>query len=237
MAEQSNVPRSVRALWGVDPLTRRGPKPALTVRSVAAAGVAVADAEGLDAASMAAVASRLGFTTMSLYRYVDSKAELQLVMVEEALGPPPQISRRLGWRNQLSAWADAEAAALAAHPWVLEVRVTSPPLGPHHLGWMDLGLQILERAGLEPARAASTLLFVDGYVRQHIALGLQFVDGGAGWADRLRQVLPPDTMPALTRALQSGVFDDDPSDFPADEFRFGLGLILDGVESLVAQGT
>jgi hypothetical protein len=95
---------------------------------------------------------------------------------------------------------------------------------------MDLGLQILERAGLEAGRAASTLLFVDGYVRQHVALGLQYADGGAGWADRLRQVLPADTHPALTRALDAGVFDDDPSDFPADEFRFGLDLILDGVE-------
>jgi AcrR family transcriptional regulator len=224
------VPRAVRALWGAETGTRRGPKPALSVREIAAAGVAVADAEGLEAASMAVVAKRLGFTTMALYRYVDSKADLQLAMVDEAFGEPPEVNRRLGWRNQLTSWAEAEAVRLGAHPWVLEVRLGSPPLGPHTLGWMDLGLQILERAGLEAGRAASTLLFVDGYVRQHVALGLQYADGGAGWADRLRQVLPADTHPALTRALDAGVFDDDPSDFPADEFRFGLDLILDGVE-------
>jgi AcrR family transcriptional regulator len=224
------VPRAVRTLWGAEEGGRRGPKPALSVREIASAAVAVADAQGLEAASMAVVAKRLGFTTMALYRYVDSKAELRMAMVDEALGAPPEINRRLGWRNRLVCWAEAEAVRLGAHPWVLEVRLGSPPLTPHTLAWMDLGLEILERAGLEAGRAASTLLFVDGYVRQHIALGLQYADGGAGWSDRLRQVLPPDALPALSRALAAGVFDDDPSDFPADEFRFGLDLILDGVE-------
>jgi AcrR family transcriptional regulator len=230
-----DIPRAVLALWGAESGPRRGPKPALSVRSIAAAGVAIADADGLEAASMAAVAKRLGFTTMSLYRYVDAKADLQMAMVDEAFGAPPVISRRLGWRNQLTAWAETEAATLATHPWVLEVRLGSPPLGPHTLEWMDLGLQILDRAGLEPERAASTLLFVDGYVRQQIALGLQYADGGAGWADRLRRVLPPDSLPALRQALAAGVFDDDPSDFPADEFRFGLDLILDGVEKIASR--
>jgi AcrR family transcriptional regulator len=233
MTTQDTVPRAVRALWGAETGARRGPKPSLSVRGIAAAGVAIADAEGLEEASMAAVAKRLGFTTMSLYRYVDSKADLQMAMVDEAIGAVPEINRRLGWRNQLTAWAESEAGRLGAHAWVLEVRLGSPPLGPQTLAWMDLGLQILDRAGLEPQRASSALLFVDGYVRQQIALGLQYADGGSGWADRLRAVMPPDTLPALTRALHAGVFDDDPSDFPADEFRFGLDLILDGVERLV----
>ena len=235
MTTEDAVPRAVRALWGAGTGARRGPKPALSVRGIAATGVAIADAEGLEAASMAAVAKRLGFTTMSLYRYVDSKADLQMAMVDEAIGTPPDINRRLGWRNQLTAWAEAEAGRLGVHPWVLEVRLDSPPLGPQTLAWMDLGLQILDRAGLEPQRAASTLLFVDGYVRQQIALGLQYADGGAGWADRLRQVMPPGSLPALARALGAGVFDDDPSDFPADEFGFGLDLILDGVERIAAR--
>ena len=56
-----------------------------------------------------------------------------------------------------------------------------------------------------------------------------------GWSDRLRVVLPPDALPALTRALDAGVFDDDPSGFPADEFAFGLDLILDGLERAAAR--
>lgn len=230
-----DIPRGILALWGAETATRRGPKPGMSVRTIAAAAVEIADRDGLEAASMAVVAKRLGFTTMSLYRYVDSKADLQMAMVDEALGPPPEISRRLGWRNQLTAWAEADVAQLGRHRWVLEVRLGSPPLGPHALAWMDLGLEILGRAGLRPERAASTLLFVDGYVRQQISLGIQYADGGAGWADRLRQVMSPDALPALANALDEGVFDDDPSDFPAEEFRFGLELILDGVERLATR--
>ncbi len=229
------VPRAVRALWGAESGGRRGPKPAMSVRTIAAAAVEIADRDGLEAASMAVVAQHLGFTTMSLYRYVDSKADLHLAMLDEAFGAPPAISRRLGWRNQLAAWAAAESGQLARHPWVLEVRLASPPLSPNTLAWMDLGLQILGRAGLTPERAASTLLFVDGYVRQHASLGRQYADGGAGWADRLRQVMPPDSLPALAGALDAGVFDDDPSDFPEDEFGFGLELVLDGVEKIAAR--
>jgi AcrR family transcriptional regulator len=229
------VPRAVLALWGTESGSRRGPKPAMSVRTIAAAAVEIADRDGLHAASMAVVAKHLGFTTMSLYRYVDSKADLHLAMLDEATGPPPAINRRLGWRNQLAAWAEAEAAQLGRHPWALEVRLASPPLSPNTLAWMDLGLQILDRAGLTPERAASTLLFVDGYVRQQVSLGLQYTDGGAGWAERLRRVLPPDSLPALAAALEAGVFDDDPSDFPEDEFSVGLELILDGVEKILTR--
>ena len=55
---------------------RPGPRPGLTLEQIADAGIALADAEGLDAVSMARLAESLGFTTMSLYRYVSSKDEV-----------------------------------------------------------------------------------------------------------------------------------------------------------------
>ena len=47
---------------------------------IVGAAVRIADAEGLEAVSMARVAKELGFTTMSLYRYVTSKDELLQLM-------------------------------------------------------------------------------------------------------------------------------------------------------------
>ena len=58
----------------------RGPKPALTVEAIVDAAIELADSGGLEAVSMASVAKRLGFTTMSLYRYVTSKDELLQLM-------------------------------------------------------------------------------------------------------------------------------------------------------------
>jgi AcrR family transcriptional regulator len=236
MAERA-LPKAVRALWGTDETPRRGPRPAMTVPQIAAAGVEIADAEGLSAVSMSAVARRLGFTTMSLYRYVDDKDDLHLAMVDVALGPPPEISIDSPWREGLESWARAEATRLAAHPWVLDVRPGTPPLSPHLLAWMDLGLRVLDRSGLPAQAAASALLVVDGYARSNVMLGVQY-GGGESWADQVRTVVDADHLPTLSEALAAGVFDDsaetDRADqkFPGDEFEFGLRLVLDGIEQL-----
>jgi AcrR family transcriptional regulator len=231
------VPRALRALWGEDLAVRRGPKPTLSVVAIAEAAIAIADADGLGAVSMAAVAKRLGFTTMSLYRYVDSKDDLQLVMVDVALGPPPPLDGRRGWRRRLTGWAHEEYARLVSHPWVLDVRIGTPPLGPNALAWMDSGLRILGQAGLESQPAASALLLVDGYVRSQATLAQQYADpeGTRLWAERVRALADPEEFPALGAALVAGVFDDSSAEqdgFPGDEFEFGLGLVLDGISHL-----
>lgn len=230
------LPRAMRELWGVAEAARRGPKPAMTVRQIAAAGVAIADADGLDAVSMAAVAKRLAFTTMSLYRYVDSKSALHAVMTDEAIGPAPKLNRRRGWRGQLEEWAKGDAVQLAAHPWVLDVRLGTPPVGPHLIAWMDVGFQVLLDARLTEEQAASSLLIVDGYVRNHVLLGLQYAgsETTTEWTTQLRSVLDPERLPAVSAVMEAGGFDSDQDgEFPGDEFDFGLGLLLDGIEKLI----
>ena len=48
----------------------------MTVDRIVTAAVELADADGIDGVSMRRVADPLGVGTMSLYRYVPSKAEL-----------------------------------------------------------------------------------------------------------------------------------------------------------------
>lgn len=229
--------RAMRELWGLADNGRRGPKPAMSVRAIAAAGVALADADGVDAVTMAAVAKRLGFTTMSLYRYVESRHDLLHAMVDEALGPPPEPNRRRGWRGQVEAWARAEAGQFFAHPWVLAVRTGSPPIGPHVLAWMEIGFAALAKTGLPPAQTAESLLIVDGYVRSSVQLALQYAAPGATetWVANLRAVLDEDRFPTVHAVLQSGAFEDDSlGDEPSQAFEFGLRLLLDGIERLAA---
>ncbi|HWU20754.1 MAG TPA: TetR/AcrR family transcriptional regulator [Nocardioides sp.] len=230
----TEIPRAIRALWRpVDEPRRRGPKPALSIDAIAAAGVAIADADGLDSVSMAAVAKRLGFSAMALYRYVDAKETLLALMVDAAYGPPPRIRART-WRPALTTWASAMLDGLRAHPWAAHVR-TGPPLTPNAIAWMDLGLGILTGAGIDDQPAASALLVVDGYVRNHVTMEQMYADASAvAWAPALRSLLGPDQFLAVQAGLDAGVFDDDPGDevFPADQFGFGLGLVLDGIERL-----
>ena len=100
------LPRYLQLLWDREPEGRRGPKPGRSITEIGAAAGAIADADGLDAVSMKSVAAAVGFTTMSLYRYVDSKDELYAVMIDVAYGPPDlRYERGEGWRERMARWA------------------------------------------------------------------------------------------------------------------------------------
>ena len=98
------LPRGVALAWGVAADPQRGPKREMSVEKIVDAAVEIADAEGLGAVSMAAVAAKLGYTPMSLYRYVSAKDDLVMLMQESATGVPPHTLREAtGWRDRLRA--------------------------------------------------------------------------------------------------------------------------------------
>ena len=233
---EPEVSRAVRALWGGTEASRRGPKPAMSVPAIAEAAVALADEDGLDAVSMASVARRLGYTAMSLYRYVDTKDDLLQVMLDAAYGPVTLTSPTADWRAGAAEWAGALLDRCVAHPWVVDVRMSAPPLTPHSVAWMDAGLRALGETGLAPQQVASSLLVLDGYVRGHVRLRQEYSEEGlASWSTRLRSVIDADATPAVWHSLQADVFDDAPAEgpWPADDFAFGLEIVLDGIQQLV----
>ena len=236
---EPELPRYLQLLWDREPAGRRGPKPGRTIQEIGAAGVAVADRDGLEGVSMKSVAAELGLTPMSLYRYVDSKEELLEVMLEAAYGPPDRSLVASGtWRERLTRWAWALADALVQHPWIPVVPLTTPPLGPNMLGWTDVGAAAFEGVPLTNQQKMSSLLVVDGYVRSHVRMSLTmgFVDPEGPAPDPYVTVLPllldPERFPALTAAAPAITDENEGEDFFRDEMRFGLDLILDGIASL-----
>jgi len=112
------------------------------VELVVAAAVEIADESGLAAVTMAAVAKRCGFTTMSLYRHVASKDELVRRMLDETLGTAPALESA-DWRAGLEQWSRAMLAVLELHPWGIDVPITGM-LGTHaQLSWLDRGLEAI----------------------------------------------------------------------------------------------
>jgi AcrR family transcriptional regulator len=233
-------------LWEL-PETRRGPRPRQTIQGIGAAAVALADGQGLAAVSMKAVAASLGMTTMSLYRYVDAKEDLYEVMLDQAYGTPARSGDLAGggdWRARLAAWAHALARALLAHPWIVDVPISTPPTTPNVLGWTDRGVSALEGTGLDGQQRLSSLLLVDGFVRQHTRLSLQIglaprpqaavggdgAPGGAVYANRVARLVDPQRLPHLAEA--SSALEDD-GDFYGEELEFGLGVVLDGIAVLI----
>jgi AcrR family transcriptional regulator len=236
-AAMTDLPPQLARLFSIDEDRSAAARPSLSLDRIVAAGIDLADADGIGAVSMARVAERLGFTTMSLYRHVDSKEELLLLMMNAALGEPPNPDAPFaGWRDGLERWADELMDLLRRHPWGLRVPL-SPMIGRSQLAWFDYGLRALADTGLSEAEKAAVILLLNGYVFWQARL-LEEIgqpppggDAPARYSEMLKGLLDRERYPALHRALDARIFDD--GSFPEDDFRFGLERVLDGIERLV----
>lgn len=157
--------RSAQLLWGDRERPPRGPKPSLSVDLVVAEGIALADAEGLEALSMQRLATELGAGTMSLYRYVPSKDDLIALMLDTAIGAPPRIGKRVGWRSAMAIWARSCAEVFEQHPWVLELVNKPRTMGPNEVAYVEVALSALSGTGLSSAEMVDTVVLIHGFVR------------------------------------------------------------------------
>lgn len=216
-------------LWdGSRPARRRGPKPAMSIGQIVAVAVAVADSEGLDAVSMQRVAGELDVTKMSLYRYVASKAELVALMIELAVGTPPDLARtRGGWRRRLEAWAGHLTETWQEHPWLPYATIGERTMGPREVDWVECALRPLTETRLTPAEQLDAVFLLFGHLRNTQST---MHSGTQPWTDPSRIALVQEhaeRFPALAAVLTRGV------ERPADNGRaFGIARILDGIEAL-----
>jgi AcrR family transcriptional regulator len=226
-----DLPPGLATVWGLRDKPQR--RSGLSVDAVVAAGIALADEDGLAAVSMARVARRLGFTTMALYRHVESKDELLVLMVDEAVGGPPPPAAGEGWRPALERWCVALREQLARHPWVLDIPIGGPPATPGQIAWMEGGFRALERTGLSEQEKGAVVLMLNGQVFWEARLTTELARAQgpeamtAGFIDR---VTDAERFPAVRRALDAGIFEDDSAE---QDLAFGVKLALDGVERLV----
>lgn len=244
------LPRDVEVLWRAAEPPRRGPRPSLTLDRIADAAVALADAEGLGAVSMARLAESLGFTTMSLYRYVSSKDEVLALMADAAVGPPPapEPGAPDGWRHRLEQLVRAQGPVLRAHPWLAQSDAALHATGPHRLAWMEAMVGALHGTGLHAAEKLGVAALLASHALSEARLASEFTayerataepqdDDTPRVADYgaiIAALVRPDEHPALAAAVAEGAFafDGPPDDDP--DLDFGARLILDGVAALVA---
>ncbi|MGR6921775.1 TetR/AcrR family transcriptional regulator C-terminal domain-containing protein [[Actinomadura] parvosata] len=248
MAED-RLPPVLRRLWGHEPVPRRGPRPRLDLATITAAAIEIADAEGLAGVSMNSVAGRVGVAATALYRYIGSKDDLLVLMADAVAPDPPDPSGR-PWRDYLALWTRIQRDIVLRHTWVLPIANFAPPLGPRRLLWLDRAFAALDGTGLDDGEKINVASTLAGYALTDAAIvhtagtGLQEyagsgldsgIDSAADYGELLAEVLDPATYPALSAAVRAGVFRGAESWVDDADFRFGLDLLLDGVEQLVAR--
>ncbi len=236
------LPASIELAWGLRDRPAKGPKRALTLERIVNAGIAVATAEGLGAVSMARVAGEVGSSTMALYRYLPSKDDLLELMVDTGLGRPPAVFKNVRWRRGLRLWAEGIRDAYRANPWALNVPISSPPLGPNNLQWLEAALSCLRSTALTEQQKVSVVLLVSGFVRNEETLTMNIVakmlangDPPENYGRQVARLIDQAIFPSLCAAVVSGALEDEnPTDPGMDaEFEFGLERILDGIAVLI----
>lgn len=239
------LPPGLDLLWGRREVGRRGPKPGLSIEAIVTAAIDIANAEGLAAVSMARVAKAVGFTTMSLYRYVTNKEELlQLMWNASADGALEFELEGDTWRNKLQSWSMAQREAIQRNIWLVQMPMATPPLAPNSLTWMERGLEALDDTGLSHGDKLRILGMLSSHSLIDARMWFDASQSTAGDEDAkpvdytavLREVAEQDRFPRLHEVAWSGQADDPaPGGDPYDEYRFDLGIILDGVEALIAR--
>ncbi len=162
-----NPERLLRLLWRetLEQPRQRGPKAALAVGAVVDAGIAIADAEGIDALTIRRLASELNVATMSIYTYVSGKSELLPLMLDALHGELDRCQPHSRfWRDQLSAVAHDNLAFFKKHPWVPTLSLGRPPLGPGTMAKYEYELGALDGIGLSDVEMDSALTYLLDFV-------------------------------------------------------------------------
>lgn len=235
------IPASIEAAWGLHERPPRGPRPGLSLERIITAAIAVADADGLAAVSMARVAAELGSSAMSLYRYVASKDELLALMFDAEMGRPPVLPQG-DWRTGLTTWTVGILDSYLQAPWSVRIPIPAPPITPNQIRWLEAALACLSGTSLTEQQKLSTVLVLSGLARGQASLAADLADAvrsaagadpSAGYGAALARLAPREQFPAVHAAVLSGSLDDEETDFVHDQLAFGMTLILDGLERLI----
>ena len=244
-SERGDPRRSIALLWGMAGAGRRGPKPRHSVEEVVRAAIALADAEGLAAVSMRRVAEMLGLSPMSLYTYVPSKAELMDLMLDRVAAEIVAPTAADGdWRGQLTLLACQRWALAQRHPWIMQVGMHRPPLGPNVLANVEASLRAIDGLGLTETEMDQLSSLIGDYVRGAVraALEAREVERESGMTDEqwwslntplLADLVDPARYPTTVRIGEAYKAGKISAPDPARNFEFGLQRVLDGIEVFI----
>ena len=197
---------------------RPGPAPSLSVDEIAAAGVALADREGLAGVTMRAVASSLGVTAPGLYRYLASREELLSAMVDQVSGQMAYPAASGDWLADLLDVAGQQLTLHRAHPWLVQTAPQRLVLGPRALDHLDRCLAILEPLDVPVTAKMEAIALTTG------AAALFATAGPAAGASAFAQ-LDRQRHPRLAEIINTS----DPGPASPDLFERAVTGLLQGV--------
>jgi AcrR family transcriptional regulator len=210
-------------------------RPRLTADRVLSGALTLADEIGIDDFTIRRLADVLDVKPMTIYHHVPSKEAIIDGMVDVVFSEIGLPDAALGWKAAVRGRCASARVVLARHRWAapyMESR-TSPGAATlaHHdavLGCLRSGMSI------EMTAHAYAMLdaFVYGFALQEATLPATAGEEMAQLATEMFEHFPVDKYRHLAEFTTQHVMQ--PGYDFADEFDFGLDLILDGLERAAA---
>ncbi|MDQ8738127.1 TetR/AcrR family transcriptional regulator [Paenibacillus sp. LHD-38] len=239
----NNLPHGVKLSWGIVKQQKRGPKGELSIKQIVEAAIAIADKDGLSAVSMNRVAQSMGYSAMSLYRYITSKEDLLILMQDAVCDIPiPPDGPVTDWRESMREYVRASILVFREHPWFGDIPIMSIPTTPYNLQIVDWVLRSMRDLPLNDYEKMSNILLLSSYARSSGMIQRDLeraVQAGSSpeavsgfeYTAALKQLVKPERFPDLAPIVLSGAYtgENDSANTVGDDFDFGLERILDGI--------
>jgi AcrR family transcriptional regulator len=200
--------------------------------------VALADGRGIESLSMRKLARELGVEAMSLYYHVKSKEDILDGMVDIVFSEIEAPTAGVDWKTAMRGRAESTRSVLKRHPWAISLMDSRTTPGAATLKHLDVVIGFLTDAGFSIAMAAHAISLLDSYARgfamQEASLPFDEVGdiGAATESIMEQQQMMAGAFPHLAEMAVNLVLR--PGYAYGNEFEFGLGVILDGIEAAQA---
>jgi TetR/AcrR family tetracycline transcriptional repressor len=221
-------------LWFTPPVVDQDRRRTLTRERLVAEALSVIAADGVDALSMRALATRLEVVPAALYRHVRNKEQLYDLVLDGVLAEvDDNLDHALAWTEQIKLLAHRLRTVLDNHPGIAALLKTRDPLGPHSLALAEAFLAPLQAGGLPPRQTGLAFSLLYDYTLGFALSGPTSINEqrlrDAATRSRLHtflRSLPSDRFPALV-AVGAHVWVDNRD----ERFTAGLDTLIDGLQA------
>jgi AcrR family transcriptional regulator len=174
---------------------------------------------------------------MALYRHVANRDDLIDAMIDVVFSEIALPLGGAGWKQAMRERALSLRDALARHRWAIGLMESRLRPGPANLRHHDAVIGKLRSAGFDIAMVAHAYSLLDGYIygfaltRMNMPFDTE-ADMDA-MAHQMFEPFPANEYPNLAEFVNTHVLK--PGYDYAEEFEYGLDVILDGLEAALDQ--
>ena len=214
----------------------RQDRPRLSRDRVLQGALAVADSGGIASLTIRSLALELGVRPMSVYHHVANKDEILDGLVDIVFSEIELPAAGGDWRAEMHRRAGSARRVLGRHRWAIGLLESRTTPGPATLRHHDAVLGTLRAAGFSREMTAHAYAMIDSYVYgfalQEASLPFEGPESVGEVAGPIMELMAGGAYPHMVD-MATSYYMLPGYDF-ADEFEFGLAVILDGLERAIA---